>query len=201
MRPGMNCGIEILVEEIPDAIYAPLQAIVLSKGKTIAFVAQGGRIEERPVVVGKQSDKWVQILEGLAEGDEVLLTPPPGYMPQKQEEGDSKVRVPNTPAAPGAQAADKPGGGNPGGESGPGGVPTAERGPGGENGAGPGAGRAGRGRRGDGQRPPGAGRTARGDAASAGAPGTPAAPGSPVAPGAPAKQDSASPGGGQSGKP
>jgi HlyD family secretion protein len=83
MRPGMNCGIEILVEEIPDAVYAPLQSVMLSKGATIAFVARGGATEERTVRVGKQSDKWVQILSGLSEGEEVLLSPPPGFTPQK----------------------------------------------------------------------------------------------------------------------
>lgn len=83
MRPGMNCGIEILVEEIPDAVYVPLQSVMLSKGATVAFVARSGSIEERPVRVGKQSDKWVQILSGLSEGEEVLLAPPPGFTPQK----------------------------------------------------------------------------------------------------------------------
>lgn len=175
MRPGMNCSIEILVEEIPDAIYAPLQAIVLSKGKPIVFVTKGSRAEERDVVVGKQSDKWVQILEGLAEGEEVLLTPPPGYMPQKQEaEGatpaDPKVAVPTT--GPGTAAAEA------------GAAPSAERGSGGV----PGAARGGRGRRGDGQRPPGAVRPAGAGGDSSATPATPA------------PQGSAGPGGSQSGK-
>jgi HlyD family secretion protein len=86
MRPGMNCSIEILVEEIPDTLYAPLQSVVLSKGETIAFVAQQERAQERQVKVGKQSDKWVQILSGLSEGEEVLLSPPPGFTPQKPDE-------------------------------------------------------------------------------------------------------------------
>jgi len=30
------------------------------------------------VKVGKQNDKWVQILAGLSEGEEVLLAPPSG---------------------------------------------------------------------------------------------------------------------------
>jgi len=179
MRPGMNCSIEILVEEIPDAIYAPLQAIVLSKGKTIVFVVKGAGFEERAVVVGKQSDKWVQILEGLAEGEEVLLTPPPGFMPAKPEAEGSKAHgtdpaAPAQSSAPGA-GAENGSGAKPGGEAGMGAPPSAEQGPAGT----PGAGRGGRGRRGDGKRPPGGVRSQAGDAAPAGAP---------------AKQESASPG-------
>jgi HlyD family secretion protein len=89
MRPGMNCGIEILAEEIKDTLYAPLQAVMLSKGETIAFVAKDGRTDERPVQVGKQNDKWVQILSGLTEGEEVLLAPPPGFLSQKAAEEDA----------------------------------------------------------------------------------------------------------------
>ena len=59
MRPGMNCGIEILAEEIPDALYVPLQCVHLIKGETVAFVPQLSGYDERKVQVGKQSDKWV----------------------------------------------------------------------------------------------------------------------------------------------
>ncbi|HEV8111552.1 MAG TPA: efflux RND transporter periplasmic adaptor subunit [Planctomycetota bacterium] len=100
LRPGMNCGIEILVEEIPDTLYAPIQSVMLSRGETIAFVVVGGRPEERKVQVGKQSDKWVQILSGLSEDEEVLLAPPPGFTPQKktEEPGAHREGAPETPA-------------------------------------------------------------------------------------------------------
>ncbi len=105
LRPGMNCGIEILVEEIPDTLYVPIQSVMLSRGETIAFVAAAGRAEERKVKVGKQSDKWVQILSGLADGEEVLLAPPPGFTPQKasEEPGAKREGAPETP--PGADPA------------------------------------------------------------------------------------------------
>lgn len=86
MRPGMNCGIEILAEEIPDTLYVPLQCVFLQGGETIAFVDQGVRPELRKVKVGKSSEKWVQILSGLAEGEPVLLTPPPGFKLQAAHE-------------------------------------------------------------------------------------------------------------------
>ena len=180
MRPGMNCSIEILVDELADAIFVPLQAIVLSKGQTIAFVSAGGRVDERRVVVGKQSDKWVQILEGLAEGEEVLLTPPPGFTPQKPEAEEGKERPGDPASPPGAPAMGA------GAENGPGakpegaGPPSAERMQG--------AGREGRGRRGEGRRPPGAARPERAEGEATGAPE------------APAKQEPAAPGGSQSGK-
>ncbi len=124
MRPGMNCGIEILAEEIRDTLYAPLQAVMLSKGETVAFVAKDGRTEERPVKVGKQNDKWVQILAGLSDGEEVLLAPPPGFLSLKsaEEEGpaasgdkDKEKGAPNAdpakPATSGGEGRMRRGGG------------------------------------------------------------------------------------------
>lgn len=102
MRPGMNCGIEILAEEIQDTLYVPLQCIHLSKGETVAFVPGLAGNEERKVRVGKQSDKWVQVLDGLAEGEEVLLAPPPGLSPQKPDErSESEPKHPGSGSPPG----------------------------------------------------------------------------------------------------
>jgi len=199
MRPGMNCSIEILVEEIEDAVYVPLQAVVLSKGATVAFVAQGGRTEERKVVIGKQSVQWVQILEGLSEGEEVLLTPPPGFTPQKKDDASSRGK-PKT-GAPGEAGSAGDGAAAPAPAPGAGGVPAAD-------GAGAGAG-GGRGRRGDGTHGPrrGGADGAPGGAAGvtpggapAGAPGgTPS--GTPgEKPGGTSAADSKSGAGGESGK-
>jgi HlyD family secretion protein len=82
MRPGMSCNIEILTDEIPDALYVPLQSVVTQKGDTIAFVAGGENVEQRKVKVGRNNDKWVEISDGLKEGEIVLLSPPPGFLPE-----------------------------------------------------------------------------------------------------------------------
>ncbi len=80
MRPGMSCNVEIMVDRIPDTLYVPLQAVFFHRGRTICFVNGGpGDPEVREVKTGQSTDEWVQILEGLAEGEVVLLAPPPGF--------------------------------------------------------------------------------------------------------------------------
>lgn len=91
MRPGMSCAIEILVEILPDAIHVPVQSVFRREQENVCFVPRNGVTESRPVVVGRYNDKWVQILSGLAEGETVLLSPPPGFsvkpeQPASQEE-------------------------------------------------------------------------------------------------------------------
>lgn len=78
LRPGMSASLEILVEELADAIYVPVQSVFLDKGKTVVFRSSATGWNKVPVKVGKHSAKWVQILEGVAEGETVLLAQPPG---------------------------------------------------------------------------------------------------------------------------
>jgi len=79
LRPGMSCSIEILVDELPDVTFVPVQAVFLDAGQPVCFVAQTlAQPERRSVKVGQNNGKWVEIVEGLAAGETVLLSLPPG---------------------------------------------------------------------------------------------------------------------------
>jgi len=80
MRPGMSAGVEILIDQIPDTLYVPIQAVYPHKGKTISFVPNGaGGARQVEVKVGQSNDREVEILSGLKEGQVVLLSPPAGF--------------------------------------------------------------------------------------------------------------------------
>ncbi|MED6336051.1 MAG: hypothetical protein VYE81_11690 [Planctomycetota bacterium] len=83
MRPGMSCSIEILVAELTDVLKVPLQSVVHHGGRNLCFVRSGGSVEEREVEVGQHNSKWVEVREGLSEGELVLLTPPPGLLDEE----------------------------------------------------------------------------------------------------------------------
>jgi HlyD family secretion protein len=115
LRPGMSCSLEILVEEITDALYVPVQSVFLDKGKTVAFVTRVTGWEKLPVTVGKHSAKWVQVLEGLKEGETVLLAQPAGSTLEAALQ-NAPIGDPNSPVVPGAE------GRAPGGQRGAGGA-------------------------------------------------------------------------------
>ena len=95
----MSCSVEILVEDIPEAVYAPVQAVVRHLGENVAFVHTPGgpeRYQLRAVAVGSYNDRWVEIESGLEPGEVVLLAPPPGFVPR------AEVKTPGDPDAPGA---------------------------------------------------------------------------------------------------
>lgn len=111
MRPGMSCAVEILVEEIPDAIYVPVQSVFRSGEETLCFVARAGRDPEKRVVeIGRFNEKWVQVTKGLEEGEEVVLSLPLGVtlQPPKATQSELDGDVPNTGSEGGASPSGGP---------------------------------------------------------------------------------------------
>jgi HlyD family secretion protein len=105
MRPGMSCAIEILVDDIADATYVPVQAVFRSGGDNLAFVVKpGAKFEERKIQVGRYNANWVEITEGLKVGDTVMLSAPAGFTPQPAPQ----VATPALPGAAPAAGADAP---------------------------------------------------------------------------------------------
>ena len=136
LRPGMSCSVEILVEELTDAIYVPVQAVFLDAGQPVCFVSIGGVVEKRSVEAGENNGKQVVIESGLEPGEVVLLALPEGVelRPAVQSSPSLEELMPpgEAPGAP-SSAAQPVMGGKPGGETG-GAPPAGERrgGPGGE---------------------------------------------------------------------
>lgn len=78
LRAGMSCHAEIVVATYDDAIYVPVQAVVRVNGRPTAYVVESGEAMPRTVELGLDNDRMVRIVEGLAEGEQVLMAPPLG---------------------------------------------------------------------------------------------------------------------------
>ena len=78
--PGMACKIRLSTYFKKDALCVPTKALVpdeLHDQKYCVWVVKSdGKNEKTPVVVGKRTDKRVEILEGLNVNDRVLLEAP-----------------------------------------------------------------------------------------------------------------------------
>ena len=121
MRPGMSCKVEILVDALDDVLQVPVQTVFRNGGKTVCFVDGPGGTEEVEVKTGRDNDKWVEVLDGLAEGQTVLMAPPTGF---KLEPAPARSGPPNgmTPSMGGdgksSAEGGRSGGGRPSGERG-----------------------------------------------------------------------------------
>ncbi len=76
LRPGMSSEVEILVDQLVDVVYVPVQAVTYWDDQRVVYVDNGGRPERRVVETGTFSESFIEITSGLREGEEVLLLPP-----------------------------------------------------------------------------------------------------------------------------
>jgi HlyD family secretion protein len=76
LRSRMSCKVQILVEHLKDVIVVPIQVVSNRSGRKVCFVTTPQGAQERVVKTGAFNDTFVQVVEGLQEGEEVLLNPP-----------------------------------------------------------------------------------------------------------------------------
>lgn len=75
LRPGLNAGIEVLVERREDVLQVPVQANVTVGARQFVFVIDGTKVDLRQIKVGKTNANFIEVLEGVNEGDEVVMNP------------------------------------------------------------------------------------------------------------------------------
>jgi len=76
LRSGMSCKVEIIVAQYEDAIYIPVQSVITEGGETRVYVMEGDKPVRRTVKIGLDNNRMIRILEGVDEGDIVLMEPP-----------------------------------------------------------------------------------------------------------------------------
>ena len=100
IKPGMSAQAEILVKELPDVVYVPIQAVSPSDGEKVCFVAGFGGVTRRVVEVGEFNNEFIEIKSGLKEGEQVLLRAP--VVPEEADkESKGKEDKKEKGAAPG----------------------------------------------------------------------------------------------------
>jgi len=77
--PGMKAKIEVVLEEIPEAIAVPTGSVFKKgEGKVCWVKGQDGTPTARPVKTGSTSGGSTLIVDGLAAGETILLAEPAG---------------------------------------------------------------------------------------------------------------------------
>jgi HlyD family secretion protein len=166
LKPGMTAEVEILIAYMKDTISLPVAAIVEQRGNYFCWVRKGEGNEKRPLVLGMSNDQYVEIKDGVKEGEQILLNPRAVEEEARQtsvdiekvdvtkkfgdrnpEDGKApagKDALPNGPGPGDAKAAPNAAGpGVPGADGPRRGGPDSAGGPGGEGSKGKGSGKSG----------------------------------------------------------
>lgn len=135
LRPGLTANLEVLVDSRDDVLQAPMQAILTIVGKQFAFVVRGDNVERVEVQIGQTSERMIEVLKGLDEGDQVVMNPRSHFEKELKEleaelvkqQANEKLEVPaaKSPGANPVSPAGKPPTAGPGGNP----PPTGSQGP------------------------------------------------------------------------
>ena len=90
LKPGMTAKVEILVDELQDVVFVPIQAVFAEEEEQVCYVYKGS-LRRRVVRTGEYNDEYIQILDGLEVGEKVALKAPPN---QKGQTEDAPAPVP-----------------------------------------------------------------------------------------------------------
>lgn len=156
LRPGSSASCEILVERRDDVLQIPVIANVTIGSKQFVFVVKDKKVEQRAIKVGKTNSNYIEVLEGIVEGEEVVMNPHSHFQKEiaeieeqtaaeqaKEAAKSPEVLAPSGPPASATQGpnltgtGDKPAGMGAGRQ----GRPAGEGGPQGGGGGGPEGGR------------------------------------------------------------
>jgi HlyD family secretion protein len=111
LKPGMSAKVEILANCLSNVVYVPVQAVSPSVGKQVCYVANGRKPECRAVEIGEFNDEFIEIKNGLKEGERVLLRAVESQTPEKTDEKPQQppeAKPASQPTAPPATAAAAP---------------------------------------------------------------------------------------------
>ncbi len=87
LRTGMTAKVEILIDELKDVLYVPIQSVVTEEDdeNKVCYVMTDKGHERREVEIGLFNDDFVEIKSGLVEGEQVLFNPPRWTATEKTE--------------------------------------------------------------------------------------------------------------------
>jgi len=74
IKPGRYITVNIVRQEIKDALAIPSEAIIAEMGKNIVYVYKNGDAQAKEIITGLRTDSHTQVVEGLFPGDTIITT-------------------------------------------------------------------------------------------------------------------------------
>ena len=73
---GMSVQVEVVSRVLSDVIFVPIEAVFEEAGNLIVYVKTDNGPEKKVVKIGEANNSYVQIIDGIQDGDEVYLYRP-----------------------------------------------------------------------------------------------------------------------------
>lgn len=76
LRPAMTTNNKILIEELTDVIYIPQESVFVTDSVSYVILKTRLGAQKQKIELGKTNDNFVVILNGLTEGEKLLMVKP-----------------------------------------------------------------------------------------------------------------------------
>ncbi len=91
LLPGLTVSCRIILDEIEDVLYIPLDALQLEGDKNYVYKKRGNSYDKVEIETGKNNTDYVVVVDGLKEGDEIALINP--FEVESEEEQPDNTTV------------------------------------------------------------------------------------------------------------
>jgi len=91
LLPGLTVSCRIIMDQIDQVLYIPLDALRMEGDKTYVYRKSGNSYHKTAIETGISNTDYVVVTDGLREGDEIALTDP--FAVPAEEEKKEKVDV------------------------------------------------------------------------------------------------------------
>lgn len=98
LKPGMNAKVEIIVSDLADVMYVPVQAIEVENDHHFCYVNTGNDLERREINTGAFNDEFIEVLKGLNPGENVALTLPKRTVLEVDSSSSDRPAIPEAGA-------------------------------------------------------------------------------------------------------
>ena len=75
LKPGMSAVVDVVLAKHDDVLTIPVAAIVESSNGFYCWVQTAEDVKQRVIKLGDSNDEFTVVLDGLTEGDQVILNP------------------------------------------------------------------------------------------------------------------------------
>ncbi|MES2597682.1 MAG: efflux RND transporter periplasmic adaptor subunit [Verrucomicrobiota bacterium] len=93
LRPGMNAKVEIVVDQLADVVFVPVQSVEVEQDQHFCYIRSGSKLERRSIKTGVFNDEFIEVRDGVIAGEEVALS-----LPKKAATDDTRPGSHGAPA-------------------------------------------------------------------------------------------------------
>jgi hypothetical protein len=90
LKPGMNAKAEIIVDQLAEVLYVPVQSIEVEADQHFCYIRSNGKLERRLIKTGVFNDEFIEVSDGLKSGESVALS-----LPKRANTEESRPDVPS----------------------------------------------------------------------------------------------------------